>query len=135
MLTIPAVSRVDALTALIAALAPFAAPTVHLYQADVTPSPDLTLADMDAVECDFPGYSASAAITWGAVHLDASKNAIVLGGLVPFLCTGNTMPQDAFGYYLESNAKLIGMEPFATPLPARVNLDYIAVIPQMSYGQ
>jgi len=135
MLTIPTVSRVDALTALIAALAQFAAPIVHLYKTQVTPGPDLDLAAMDAVECDFPGYAASAAITWGDVHVDASSNAIVLGPLVPFLCTGDTIPQDAYGYYLEAIGLLIGVEPFPVPLPARKNLDFIAVIPQMSYGQ
>jgi hypothetical protein len=135
MLTIPGVSRIDALEALIAVAAPFAAPTVHLYKSEVTPSALLTKADMDAVECDFSGYAASGAITWGAAHYDVNYNAIVLGGLVPFLCTDDVDPQDAYGYYLVSGGLLIGMEPFAVLQPARKNLDYIPVIPQMSYGQ
>jgi hypothetical protein len=135
MLTIPGVSRVAALEALIAALAPFAAPTVGLYQSAITPSPLLELADLDAIKCDFVGYAMSAAIAWGDVHYDALYNAIVLGPLVPFLATDDTKPQDVYGYYLESGGVLIGVEPFAVPLPARKALDYIPVIPQLTFGQ
>lgn len=134
-MTIPAVTRVDALEALIDVAAPFAAPTVRLFQTDITITPNLTLADLVAEEADFDGYAASGAIVWGAVHEDVAQNAVVNGPLVPFLCTGDTTPNDIYGYWLTTGGLCVGVEKFAAPISMNANLDYLAVVPQLTYGQ
>jgi len=135
MLVIPAPVRVASLEWLIDTGGPYETTICHLYKSAYTFSALSTLADLDAIECNFGNYAVSATIVWGAVFLDASNNAVTLGQLLQFLCDDAVTPQDAYGYYLEAGGVLVGGEAFDTTLPARKNLDMIPVIPRLSYGQ
>lgn len=76
--------------------------TLRLYKQDVALSAGVQLADL--VECDFDGYAPFTPLVWGADWQDVGGNWGVSAGSHQFTCTGNTKPQDAFGYFLTSGA-------------------------------
>jgi hypothetical protein len=86
------------LTALTAALAPWAGAIVHLFKNNFTPSPASVLADY--MEADFSGYAASAAIVWNPAAFLPDGTAVVTGDAKVFGTTSPaTILNTVYGWY------------------------------------
>lgn len=75
---------------------------LHAFQNPVTPTPSIVLADL--VECDFTGYAASAAITWGVILNNIDGTAYAPGGGIEFAATGSAVGNTVYGVYLTDGA-------------------------------
>jgi hypothetical protein len=75
---------------------------LHAFQNPVTPTNAIVLADL--TECDFDGYAASAAITWGAILNETDGTVYAPGGGIEFAATGSTTPNTVYGVYLTDSA-------------------------------
>jgi hypothetical protein len=92
-------------------LAAVAAMHVHLAKANFTPGPDLTVGDL--TEADFTGSAALDAGTGTQqVFVDPVTGQRTIQILEPaggwhWDCSGGTLPQTIFGYYLTDNADAV----------------------------
>jgi hypothetical protein len=93
--------------------------TCHLYKSPVTIDDTLTAAAMDAVECDFDGYTASP--LGGALVTPVWFEALLAWfaqSWTQFVATGNTTPNQVYGYYVKNSVgpDLVGVEAFPVPV-------------------
>jgi len=110
-----------------------------LYQNDHTPGrgDDSTAY----TECNFDGYSASGAVTFGAPGTDVSGNALAVSDRKLYTCTGSSSPQTAYGVVIrggDSAGTYVGASRFPTPIPIAgvgsfVALDLIQGYPVGAY--
>jgi len=93
----PPIVRLD-WAPLISGSGPYTGALMKLYQNDLTPDEDTTLADF--TECDFGGY-AGVAVTWDTPYIDGAGNVHLPADNIVFLCTGTPF-NSVYGYWLES---------------------------------
>lgn len=109
----------------------------HLFQSPMVPSPALTLADFTAIEADFDGYAASAALTWGAVGTDPADRAWVTAQEVEWVPTGTTTPNTIYGYYVTNAAgtALLFWDNFPDPIPVTGPPSVVHAVPTFQYPE
>lgn len=102
-----------------------------LFQNIVAMTPNLTLADL--TPCDFDGYALSSAITWGTVYHDSPDAQKCPGSMKQFLCTGDTTPNTAYGWYMVNGAgdTLLLAENFDSPIGIVEEDQGIALLPTL----
>lgn len=133
-MTIPTVTMRAVMLTLASDTTTFKGAIVHLYQNNVTVTPAITLPAF--TEATFGGYAASATIGWSGPASDPLGNAYLFSDLAPFIGNSTTTPNTIYGAYLTGNGadsvNLLGVEPFATPIPI-VNIgDFVAYSCQIS---
>lgn len=72
--------------------------TAHLYTNAIVVGPGTVVGDL--VEAAFPGYAASAAVTFSAAGLDDVGNHVVIGDVPAFTVTGDPAGAQVMGIYL-----------------------------------
>lgn len=100
------VATIDFKLAVLAALidtgAPLDAVKLHLGSADIVPAPDTPLASY--VECTFDGYAALSPVVWTDPYINPDGEPVVSSGSHLFLCTGDTVTETAFTWYVTDTA-------------------------------
>lgn len=131
---VPAAERLAALTQLLAVGGPLNANKLKLYKNPLTLTPAIVLADL--VEADFDGYAAVSPVVWSAPFRDVDGSALVLGGDAPFICTGDTISNSIYGYYLTNTGStvLIAVYAFAAPVGVSVAGQACPVVPWFRYS-
>jgi|HubBroStandDraft_4_1064222.scaffolds.fasta_scaffold38059_1 hypothetical protein len=131
---IPALQRLAVLEAIIAALAPFAAPTVILYQNAVSLAPTTALADL--TPATFVGYAATVGMVWGTPYIDSDGSALVFGALITQICTSAATPNTIYGYALTNVGVtlLLAAYQFATPQGIAVVDAAVSFLPALRYS-
>lgn len=104
--------------------------TLHLYQNDFVPARDSVPADF--TEADFDGYAAGAAISWNAPITNIQGDAEVTGPMNSFVATGDTTPNEIFGYYVldAAGTGLLWAERFDNSVSIVETGQGIAVVPR-----
>jgi len=104
---------------------------IALYQNDVSPSPELTWANLE--EADFEGYVATA-VVWEPTYQHpiagvATKN----GGRIDFHADDPLVtPQTIYGYYLKSGAGILAqVVRFDEPVAISDPEDLVSVFPEL----
>jgi len=103
---------------------------VKLFQEDIQPLNDVTLAELDAAEADFTSYSAVDVVP-GTVGEDSDHNAISILPSASFTASDDASPNQIFGYYIVTNddANLLAAGRFDdAPVAVLDNGDTITVI-------
>jgi len=91
--------------------------TLHLFQNDISPTPETVVGDFD--EADFTGYAAEAGVDFGAAYLDEPNlEAKLTIPTVQFSATGGATPNTIYGGYITDAAGtyLYGSQRFAVPI-------------------
>jgi len=98
---------------------------LRLFKSGFTPAFGTTLAELNAVECDFSGYPAGGVTvtSWSAPILAPGSGAMITAGLVPFAFDGggSGVTNLVGGFYLHTSDDvlwLIGQ--FPEPVPMQV---------------
>jgi hypothetical protein len=102
---------------------------LHLYQNDLTPGDSDEVGDY--TECDFDGYLSINLGAW-SVPTTVSGKAYIAEATKVFVCTGNTTPNDVYGYYVTNYAgtELLWAQRFTSPpIPITEADDAISVTP------
>lgn len=131
MTVIPKTARKSILEALTAEGGLLDGALLKLYKSDLTPSDETQLASLD--ECDFTGYAASSAITWGAVGIDTLNRATVLGDRKEFVPSGTAVMNAVYGAFIVNAAEdeLLAVLPFPEVVYANSPDSVISVIPRI----
>lgn len=105
------------LTALKGAGGTYNGAKLHLFKNNITPDVQTALADLE--ECDFDGYAASAAVTWGSVIHAGADSVQIASDAKEFVATGGTTPNNIYGWYVTDGAGTgyLGAERFDEPIP------------------
>lgn len=111
------------------------APTIHLFQNDIWPSPGMTLADFE--EADFTGYTAFEAAVWGTVYVGTDGKARCTLESHQFQGTGTTVGNVIFGWYLsdEPPTKVHLAGRFEEAISMVSATDAVVCEPTIVYGQ
>lgn len=81
--------------------ASLAASEIRLFQAGlVTIGPGVTLAELDAAECDFTGYAAAAITNWNAAGLNPAGGASISANTQFATASPYTVGNVVGGYYV-----------------------------------
>lgn len=118
------------LAALTAASAPLNGAKLHLYKVLVALSGNTALGDL--TECDFTGYAASSAITWGTPFFKPDGTAVVTGDLKSFVVGSSpTVLNTVYGWYVTqaTPTSLLLARQFDTPVILTQAAQGIEVIP------
>lgn len=108
---------------------------LKLFKADYTPGPATVLGDLTAIEADFTGYAASAAVVWGPVFTDAANTAFTVGDVKTFASTGSAVTNTIYGYWAQGAGGLMYAERFDAPIPVLGVGDGVVLLPRFSFGQ
>jgi hypothetical protein len=141
MIVIPNSYRRELLNDLKAAGPPagdFNGAKVRLFKQDMDPTPDTTLAQLDAAQADFTGYAESTAIVWSNAYTNSIDQAVIVGDTKVFAATGSTTTNTIYGYYVVDSAgtKLLYAEKFETgPIPVLEVGHAVPVVPIFTFGQ
>jgi len=98
---------------------------VHLYQNDITPTPNRPIGDY--TEATYTGYAAEA-LTWLAPTLNDAGQIEVIGTVGEFRPTASTVQNTIYGLYLTDTAGAVLLEAARfdnAPLPMNSVLDSI----------
>lgn len=122
------------LTRLIGAGGPFNGAIVSLYKNPVTITRDSVLADFDVA--DFDGYADSAAVTWTAPYYDVDQTALAMADAQAFISSGNTTPNQIYGFILATTARAAYLAGFAfdTPISITEAGDAVTCLPFLRYS-
>lgn len=128
----PRTEEVEMLDALIGVGAAYEAPTVNLFQNDVTPTLNSVIGDFDIPDnTEFPGYAESDPVTWGATAVNLPNgHAALLGSQQNFVASSDPpAPLLIYGYILEGTAGRYQFVRFDEPRLVQSSGDYVAVDP------
>jgi hypothetical protein len=102
---------------------------VHLTKGSVDINPDTTVAELDAVECDYTGYAATA-IVWGTPVVADDGNVEVICTQQTYQPTDAVTPNVVYAVYITDTTSAIlyfaGVIPDG-PLPMGTALDQIKI--------
>lgn len=111
---------------------------VHLWKVgEITPAMDLTIAELDAAECNFSGYAATKVVAWTGPYNYPGGGAYHESGLVifdgedatPFV--GNTVG----GYWVEdAGGALVSVGKLDSPVPIAASGDVVQLVIQLPQG-
>jgi hypothetical protein len=90
-------------TAVGSATGPLVGAVVRLFQANITPDKETSLATLNADSCTFVGY-AEKAITWQLPSIADDGAVEVVGTTTQFRPTNSVTPNSAYGAYIVSAA-------------------------------
>jgi hypothetical protein len=111
---------------------------IHLYKSPVALSPNLTLADMVAVEANYDGYAAQTVATWNPPYLDPAGGATTASGYKQFNYATEASPgttNNIYGLFVENAAGvLILVMAFDAPAPMGETGDSVPVNVLLNYG-
>ncbi len=106
---------------------------MHLYQNNLTPTVNTNLADLE--EATFSGYAFAAIAAWNPVYVDPQNLATVLGGLVTFVQTADTITNTIYGaFYLDGGGALIWAYRFPSPVPMPGAGSTLPIVPKYQFG-
>lgn len=113
--TVPQLERRAILAALIDTGAPLDGAKLKAFQNPITPTPAIVLGDL--TECNFTGYSASAAVTWGTVLNNPDGTVSAPGGGIEFAASGSAVSNTVYGVYLVDGAGTTLLAVWLLPQP------------------
>jgi len=112
---------------------------LRLFKQGITPSWQTTLAELQAEQCDFDGYTAGGIDTgtWSAPTYGPGQSAVINAGLVTFVCTagpggnGNVVG----GFYLVTTDDILWLVgQFADGFPMQVAGQGLPVALALAFG-
>lgn len=107
---------------------------VHLYTNNFQPTPASVVGDF--TEATFTGYTAATLTAFGTPFLNAANNAQSVAPGITFTCTGTTVTQTVYGYFITDvhGTTLLLSGLFDTP----VNMNAVGVgfvfVPSLELG-
>lgn len=113
--------------------------TVHLYQQPLQLNPQVTLAQMLAIEADYDGYAAQTVDAWSPPYLDPNGGATISSGYLQFNFATEASPSvtnNIYGLFVVAEGgELIIVFSFPTPAPMFQEGDAVPVNVLLNYGQ
>lgn len=133
MIVLPNSAMIDIIKANFIGSTPWVDVAVKLFKGDFTPSPAMTLAELDAIEADFDGYVAEVLTAlFGNPYVNlAGKISMDAGTTADFNSSGGTTPNDIYGWYMtdDGGTVLIAAERFTGgPIPVAAAGVHIGVL-------
>jgi hypothetical protein len=111
---------------------------IHLYAQSVSLLPTLTLAQMEAVEANYDGYTPITVAAWAAAFLDPAGGADISSGYEQFQYGPAASPpvtNSVLGLFIvTSGGVLLVVQQFATPLPMSQIGDAVPVTVLLNFG-
>jgi len=95
-----------------------AASVMHLYQSTLVPDVDTTIADLEAAEADFSGYTPITLTTWGAEYLVPAGGAAINSPCGQFNTSDPTTITNLVGgaWVQTATGELVIIDAFPTPI-------------------
>jgi len=92
--------------------------SLGLFKQPLGPTVDSTLAELEAIEADFPGYARIPLGAWTGPFTAQNGKTLVADGAIVFEATGDDSTNTIYGQFLvgSDSLTLIGAEPFNSPI-------------------
>jgi len=115
---------------------------VGLYKQPFGPTVDTTLAELEAIEADYPGYARHAIAAWNGPFIAQNGKTLVADDAIVFQATGDDSTNTIYGQFLigSDSVTYLGAEPFNTPISlgeagrALVSTPIVGLPPDQVYG-
>lgn len=112
---------------------------LRLFKAGFTPSFGTTLAELNAVECDFSGYPAGgiSITSWSAPILGPPQGAMITAGLLSFAMSGSppAVTNSVGGFYLVTADNVLWMvAEFPDSVPMQVEGQGLPIALSVGFG-
>ena len=115
-----------------------ASSVIHLYQSPIALAPNLTLAQMVAIEATYDGYVPKVVTAFNQPYLDPAGGATTASGYEQFNYMTEASPgvtNNIYGLFLEDSAgDLVIVIQFAQPAPMNQSGDAVPVNVLLNYG-
>lgn len=107
-----------------------------LYQSAHTFDPTDELADYQAIECDYEGYSPIGLNGWGTPAVPDGDGRAYVGDILRTFTPSGTdgLPQTVYGYFVcdLNDGILLWAEELPTPITLTIATDFVAIIPKFT---
>lgn len=107
---------------------------VGLFTADLGVTDDITLAAVEASECDYPGYARQAVATWGTPYIHADGSARVASNSMQFMASADNDKPAVRGEFMVNAAgtALISVTKYDEPVSLADNLSAHITVPEVA---
>ena len=112
---------------------------IHLYQSPISLTPQITLAELQAIEATYDGYAPKTVVAFNPAYLDPAGGATTASGYEQFMYEVEASPgvtNNIYGLWVQDAAgTLIIVFAFDAPVPMAQTGDSVPVNVLLNFGK